>query len=125
MRMVGLFRLRCRSRTSRPVLATTSPTPSSFAIYNGTKFAMGVVDDAIYSGISATNGNGQTGLQLTNGWGFRGAFNHNWDPYWSSSLFGGIAGLRYNATAKTLFCNTFCTANIQIRGAGLTSGGGT
>jgi hypothetical protein len=111
---------------SKYVLATSAATPSGFGIYSGTRFAMGVVTDSIYSGISANNGNPQTGLQLTNGWGFRGAFNHNWDPYWSSSLFGGIAGLSYNATAKTLFCNTFsATANIQIRGAGLTNGGGT
>jgi len=117
---------------SKYVLATSSATPSSFAIYSGTRFAMGVVTDTIYSGFSgsngstAFNGNTQTGQQLTNGWGFRGAYNHNWDPYWSSSLFGGIAGLSYNATAKTLFCNTFSsTAGIQIRGAGVTNGGGT
>jgi hypothetical protein len=114
------------SGASKYVLATSSSTPSSFAIYSGQRFAMGVVTDSIYSGISATNGNLQTGQQLTRGWGFRGAYNHNWDPYWSTSLFGGIAGLSYNATAKTLFCNTFSsTAGIQIRGAGLTSGGGT
>jgi hypothetical protein len=111
---------------SKYVLGTSGADPSSFAIYNGTKFAMGVVTDAVYSGISASNGNPQTGLQLTRGWGFQGAFNHNWDPYWSSSLFGGIAGLSYNATAKTLFCNTFdARGGTQIRGAGLTNGGGT
>jgi hypothetical protein len=112
---------------SKYVLATSSSTPSSFNIYNGTKFAMGVVTDAVYSGISSSNGNPQTGLQLTNGWGFRGAFNHNWDPYWSSSLFGGIAGLSYNATAKTLYCNTYVSnPGIAIRGtANVTNGGGT
>jgi len=111
---------------SKYVLATSAATPSGFAIYSGTRFAMGVVTDSIYSGISASNGNPQTGLQLTNGWGFRGAFNHNWDPYWSSSLFGGIAGLSYNQTAKTLFCNTFsATPGIAIRGGGVTNGGGT
>jgi hypothetical protein len=112
---------------SKYVLATSSSTPSSFNIYNGTKFAMGVVTDAVYSGISSNNGNPQTGLQLTNGWGFRGAFNHNWDPYWSSSLFGGIAGLSYNATAKTLYCNTYVSnPGIAIRGtANVTNGGGT
>jgi len=111
---------------SKYVLATSAATPSSFDIYNGTKFAMGVVTDSIYSGISPNNGNPQTGLQLTNGWGFRGAFNHNWDPYWSSSLFGGIAGLSYNSTAKTLYCNTYVVnGGVQIRGAGLTNGGGT
>jgi hypothetical protein len=111
---------------SKYVLATSSSTPSSFDIYSGTRFAMGVVTDSIYSGISAVNGNPQTGQQLTRGWGFRGAFNHNWDPYWSSSLFGGIAGLSYNATAKTLYCNTYVVnAGVAIRDGGVTSGGGT
>jgi Porin subfamily len=111
---------------SRYVLATSSSTPSSFDIYSGTRFAMGVVTDSIYSGISAVNGNAQTGQQLTRGWGFRGAYNHNWDPFWSSSLFGGIAGLSYNATAKTLYCNTYVVnAGVAIRDGGVTSGGGT
>src|SRR5205807_8377143 len=61
---------------SKYVLGTSGPDPSSFDIYNGTKFAMGVTTDAIYSGVSNNNGNGLTGLQLTRGWGFRGAFNH-------------------------------------------------
>ncbi|WJR80030.1 porin [Bradyrhizobium sp. NP1] len=110
---------------SKYVLATSSPTPSAFDIYSGTKLAMGVVTDSIYSGASATNA--QTQQQLTRGWGFRGAFNHNWDPYWSSSLFGGIAGLSYNSTAKTLYCNAYSTtAGIAIGGTGnVTNGGGT
>jgi hypothetical protein len=112
---------------SKYVLATSSSTPSSFNIYNGTRFAMGVVTDSIYSGISTVNGNPQTGQQLTRGWGFRGAFNHNWDPYWSTSLFGGIVGLSYNATAKTLYCNTYVSnPGIAIRGtANVTNGGAT
>jgi Porin subfamily len=111
---------------SKYVLGTSSPDPASFDIYSGQRFAMGVVTDSIYSGISPNNGNPQTNQQLTRGWGFRGAFNHNWDPYWSSSLFGGIAGLSYNQTAKTLYCNTYvANAGIQIKGAGLTNGGGT
>jgi hypothetical protein len=111
---------------SKYVLATSAATPSSFDIYSGTRFAMGVVTDSIYSGVSPNNGNLQTGLQLTNGWGFRGAFNHNWDPYWSSSLFGGIAGLSYNQTAKTLYCNTYVVnAGVPIKGGGFTNGGGT
>jgi Porin subfamily len=111
---------------SKYVIGTSGAAPSSFDIYSGQRFAMGTVSDSIYSGISPNNGNPQTQQQLTRGWGFRGAFNHNWDPYWSSSLFGGIAGLSYNSTAKTLFCNTYvANAGIQIRGAGLTNGGGT
>jgi Porin subfamily len=112
---------------SKYVLGTSASDPSSFAIYSGTKFAMGVVTDSIYSGQSINNGNPQTGLQLTRGWGFRGAFNHNWDPYWSTSLFGGIAALSYNSTAKTLFCNTFvANAGVPIKGTNnVTHGGGT
>jgi hypothetical protein len=109
---------------SKYVLATSSSTPSSFDILSGTKFAMGVVTDSIYSGISAVNGNPQTGQQLTNGWGFRGAFNHNWDPYWSSSLFGGIAGLSYNQTAKTLYCNAYLLPTAAGGTTGITSAAG-
>jgi len=111
---------------SHYVLGTSAADPSSFAIYKGQQLAMGVVTDSIYSGNSISNGNVQTQQQLTRGWGFQGAFNHNWDPYWSSSLFGGIAQLSYNQTAKQLFCNTYSTtAGIAIRGGGVTSGGGT
>jgi Porin subfamily len=138
---------------SKYVLGTSSADPSSFDIYKGTRFASGVVTDAIYSGNSAStagcvaggagnvhlspalgngteilgcNGNVQTSQQLTRGWGFRGAFNHNWDPYWSSSLFGGIAGLSYNQTAKQIYCNTYvANAGVAIAGGGVTNGGGT
>jgi hypothetical protein len=111
---------------SHYVLGTSASDPSSFDIYSGTKFAMGVVTDSIYSGASAVNGNGVTQQQLTRGWGFNGAYNHNWDPYWSTSLFGGIAGLSYNQTAKQLYCNTYvANAGVAIRGGGVTSGGGT
>jgi hypothetical protein len=122
---------------SKYVLGTSAADPSSFAIYKGTRFAMGVTTDAVYSGISCAattptptlgcNGNPQTSLQLTTGWGFRGAFNHNWDPYWSTSLFGGIAGLSYNSTAKILWCNTYVViAGVPIKGTGaVTNDGGT
>jgi hypothetical protein len=103
---------------SKYVLGTSSPDPSSFAIFSGTKLAMGVTTDAIYSGASAINP--QTSQQLTTGWGFRGAYNHNWDPYWSSSLFGGIAGLSYNATAKALWCNSYLLGGTS----GITNFGG-
>jgi hypothetical protein len=90
---------------SHYVLGTSSSDPSAFDIFKGQRLAMGVVTDSIYSGASAINP--QTQQQLTRGWGFRGAFNHNWDPYWSTSLFGGIARLSYNQTAKTLYCNSY------------------
>jgi hypothetical protein len=42
--------------------------------------------------------------QLISTWGMRGAFNHNWDPYWSSALYGAYAAVRYNDNSKALMC---------------------
>jgi hypothetical protein len=109
---------------SKYTIGTSASAPSSFNIYNGTRFAMGVVTDSIYSGASLVNP--QTQQQLTRSWGFRGAYNHNWDPYWSTSLFGGIAGLSYSQTAKQLYCNTYAVnAGVAVAGDGVTRGGGT
>jgi hypothetical protein len=47
-----------------------------------------------------------TSQQLIQTWGMRGAFNHNWDPYWSSSLYGAWASVQYSGGAKTLMCAT-------------------
>jgi hypothetical protein len=70
----------------------------------GGTIAIGAITDAVYGGWLTPL---QAGVQLTRGWGLRGAFNHNWDPYWSTSLFGGYAKISYNDTAKTLWCASF------------------
>jgi hypothetical protein len=69
-----------------------------------------VTTDAVYLPVLL----GGTGdLKLTEAYGIRGAFNHNWDPYWSSSLFGAVTGVRYNgavgdlSTAKGQYCRIF------------------
>jgi hypothetical protein len=101
---------------SKYVLGTAGPLGNAFYMYGngspasiggtpiGGKTALGVVTDSVYGGFGTSM---QAGLQLTQGWGFRGAFNHNWDPFWSTSLFGGIASLRYNDTAKALWCASY------------------
>ena len=46
---------------------------------------------------------GLTGdIKLTTTYGFRGGYNHNWDPYWSVGLCGSWAAVRYNGNAKGL-----------------------
>ncbi|MBV9562540.1 MAG: porin [Bradyrhizobium sp.] len=72
-------------------------------IYGGSNVAyqsvgLGVATDTIFAA--------GTQQQLTETWGMRGAFNHNWDPYWSSSLYGAWAAVHYNGTAKGLICGT-------------------
>jgi Porin subfamily len=71
--------------------------------------AFGPTTDAVYAG------DGQ--LHLTTAYGVRGAFNHNWDPYWSSSLFGGMGWVRYDSTAQTEYCAAYAVA---VAGQGTT-----
>ena len=49
-------------------------------------------------------------IQLTEAYGVRGAFNHNWSPTWSSSLFGSYSAVRYNGNATAAYCNTYGAA---------------
>ena len=67
---------------------------------------------------------GGTGdLKLVESYGVRGAFNHNWDPYWSSSLFGSASAVRYNgsatdiATAKGQYCFAYNVSNPGAKSA--------
>src|SRR5262249_32597491 len=60
---------------------------------------------------------GDGNIHLTTAYGVRGAFNHNWDPYWSTSLYGGAGWVNYDATAKTELCAAF---NAVVPGLGTT-----
>jgi hypothetical protein len=44
--------------------------------------------------------------QLIQTWGMNGGFNHNWNPYWSSGLYGAWASVHYGNNAANLVCNT-------------------
>ena len=53
------------------------------------------------------------GIKLVDAWGIRGAFNHNWDPYWSTSLWGSYGQVRYGGSvldvtsAKGAWCAAY------------------
>src|SRR5207249_6514474 len=49
-------------------------------------------------------------IHLTTAYGIRGAFNHNWSPNWSSSLFGGRGWVRYDDTARAEYCAVYALA---------------
>ncbi|ABE37561.1 porin [Rhodopseudomonas pseudopalustris] len=83
-------------------------TPASFLIYdNGSipgtyqSVAFAHAADGVFAGANNVFG---TGIEKTNAWGVRGAFNHNWSPYWSSSLFGSYTSIDYNGNASALIC---------------------
>ncbi|TWC06313.1 porin-like protein [Bradyrhizobium macuxiense] len=76
-------------------------------VYGGTglpgayqSVGIGVAPDSVFGAIGGVN----TGQQLVTTWGFRGAYVHNWNPYWNTSIYGAYAGITYNDTAKTLLC---------------------
>jgi len=111
---------------TKNVISTSSASPS-FSMFGGTSAAgayqsvgLGATSDALYL---PTLFGGDGNLKLTKSWGIRGAFNHNWDPYWSSSLFGSYAGVRYDgtvgdlSTAKGAYCAAFALSHA---GSGVT-----
>jgi len=98
---------------TKNVISTSASTPN-FAMFGGSGRAyqglgFGQNADAVYlpAGLAAGGGGlaggfaGTGDLKLVESYGIRGAFNHNWDPYWSSSLFGAAAAVRYNGTSGT------------------------
>lgn len=82
-------------------------------IYNN--LGIGFAPDSVF----AVNG----GHELVETWGMRGAFNHNWDPYWSSAVYGAYASVRYNNNAKTLMCGIGGVGGTvrTLAGAGMTN----
>jgi hypothetical protein len=83
---------------TKRVISTSGPSPS-FAIFGGSSvpgtyqsIGFGQTADAVYLPVAA----GGTGdIKLATAYGMRGAFNHNWNPVWSTSLFGTYSFLRY------------------------------
>jgi hypothetical protein len=72
-------------------------------VYGGTNLAgayqsvgFGIAPDTIF-----TAGGSQ---QLIQTWGMRGAFNHNFDPYWSGAIYGAFADVHYSGGAAALVC---------------------
>ena len=99
---------------TKNVIATSGSSPS-FAMFGGSgngayqSVGFGATTDGVYfPGAAGTNG-----IVLTTAWGVRGAFNHNWNPYWSTSLFGSYSQVKYDGGA-----------NDNLLGAGTTSAKG-
>jgi hypothetical protein len=66
--------------------------------------------------------------QLISTWGARGAFNHNWNPYWSTSIYAAYADVHYGAAGAATFCAsliatqpgvTSCNPNYSVTQAGI------
>jgi hypothetical protein len=114
---------------TKNVIATSGASPS-FALFGGSNRAyqsigFGATTDAVFLPVA----NGGTGdLKLTEAWGMRGAYTHNWDAYWSSALFGSASWVHYDGSAaditsaKGQYCFEYMTANKLSAAAGTISG---
>jgi hypothetical protein len=81
----------------------------------------GATTDAVWLPNHATTGpfaGGDGQLKLTESYGVRGAFNHNWNPYWSSSLYGSYSAVRYKGSVGDLTSakGAYCQAYIGSTG---------
>jgi hypothetical protein len=96
---------------TKNVISTSAASPS-FAMVGGSigqlgsnnTYGFGATTDGTYLPIAA---GGDGSIHLTTAYGVRGAFNHNWDPYWSTSLFGSYSAVRYDSVAAANFCGAF------------------
>ena len=109
---------------SRYVLGGVSP--NSFAMFGSTNvpgayqsLAFASAGDGVYAG---TNGllPTATSISKSNVWGVRGAFNHNWDPYWSTSVYGAYTAFSWGTTGGAQICNGIGVSNIVGGAAGFT-----
>jgi Porin subfamily len=99
--------------TTKNVIATSGGSPS-FAMFGSSGFGYQSVGfGATTDGVYMPGAGGTGGIKLTTAWGIRGAFNHNWNPYWSSSLFGSYSQVKYDGGA-----------NDNLLGAGTTTAKG-
>jgi hypothetical protein len=86
------------------VIATSGSSPS-FAMFGDSGFGyqsvgFGATTDGVYFPGAAGTG----GIELTTAWGVRGAFNHNWNPNWSTSLFGSYSAVRWRRQRQPARC---------------------
>jgi hypothetical protein len=79
------------SAGANTIYGTASPIPGAYQ-----SIGFGVAPDSVF-----TAGGDQ---QLIQTWGMRGAFNHNFDPYWSGAIYGAFAAIHYNSAASALVC---------------------
>jgi Porin subfamily len=113
---------------TKAVISTSAASPN-FAMFNhigntNPTVGFGYVSDGIFSrGIINPAATTNDQIRLTEAWGFRGGFIHNWDAYWQSSLFGSYSAVRYDDIAKVAYCNSVSANSLTGWGNRAGSGG--
>ncbi len=91
---------------TRYIIGGTTNAASNFAIFGGgdglgayQSIALGAAADGIFS----PGG----GIEKNTAWGVRGAYTHNWDAYWSTSVFGAYTRVEYSGNGAALYCGRY------------------
>ncbi|KQT04342.1 MAG: porin [Bradyrhizobium sp.] len=87
---------------------------TSYSMFSGS--GNGAYQSVGFAGVSDAVFGAGTGLELTKTYGMRGAFTHNWNPYWNTALYGAYGAVRYGSTAKGLICGSAGMAALALTG---------
>ncbi|MBB1092031.1 porin [Rhodopseudomonas palustris] len=83
----------------RYVIGGTSPNNFSMFGNNALGAYQSIAIGSAVDGVFTTGG----GIETTKAWGIRGAFNHNWTPQWSTSIFGAYSSVDFGGTGGALY----------------------
>ena len=78
----------------------------NWQIADGNSIGVGWVADGIFDNVIPSAGPGtlagQVPIQLTNAWNVNAAFEHFWNPWWRTSVYGGYTRVWYDQTATNI-----------------------
>lgn len=80
-----------------------SLAPQNFAMFGGTSVPGAYQSIGLAAAADGVFGPG-AGISTVQTWGFRGAYTHNWNPYWNSAIYGAYAQLKYGSGGSALVC---------------------
>jgi Porin subfamily len=89
--------------------------PQTFAMYGGTGIP-GVYQSIGFAGVADGVFADGSSIRNVTSWGMRGAYTHNWDPYWNTAIYGAYAQLRYSNGGAAIICNAVANLGVAVVG---------
>ena len=90
-----------------------SLAPQSFAMFGGSDIPVVYQSVGLAAAADGTFVAG-SGIDTVKTWGLRGAYNHNWDPFWNTALYGAYAQLQYGDASKVFICGALAVPQPGI-----------
>ncbi len=87
---------------------------TNYAMYGGSGSAYQSIG---FAGVADAVFAPGTGLSTVQTWGARGAYTHNWNPYWNSAVYGAYAAVNYGGTGSALICAGIAATGLLTRGS--------